>query len=250
MTQSEDIPEIKRYLTSSLAILEGQCPLSWWKVHATEYPTLARMARDILSIPLTSVAVERIFSGARDILPYRRNRMSHQMITALMLTKSWDSIHAKYAAPDTENIPAHVEEGLADLDENDVSLERQALRYDTEFLRRMVPVTREEAAGDWDTDSGDDSRTEPGEESEVDDADLADTSSQGSSPFSFSTHSAGAIGNSFQRSLLRDELGTPSPSTPRRGAKRPASPSVHLTPSMATRFQKKLRPTQRRNYKV
>jgi len=38
---------------------------------------------DILSIALTSVAVEGIISGARDILLYRRYRMGHEMITAL-----------------------------------------------------------------------------------------------------------------------------------------------------------------------
>ena len=65
------------------------------------------MVRDILSIPLTSVAVERVFSSARDILPYRQNRMGHEMITALMFTKSWDSIHVKYAA-EAETIPAHL----------------------------------------------------------------------------------------------------------------------------------------------
>jgi len=80
------------------------------------------MARDILSIPLTSVAVEHVFSGARDIFPYHRNQMGHVMITALMLTKSWDSIHAKYPAK-AEIIPTHVEEGLADLDDRNIALE-------------------------------------------------------------------------------------------------------------------------------
>jgi len=56
--QSEDAPEVKRYLTTAVVILNGQCPLGWWKAHAREYPTLARMARDILSIPVTSVPVE------------------------------------------------------------------------------------------------------------------------------------------------------------------------------------------------
>jgi len=101
------------------------------------------MARDILSLPLTSVAVERIFSGARNILPYCQNRMGHKMITVLMLTKSWDSIHAKYAAA-AETIPAHVEEGLADLDDQDVGLERQALRYEPEFLHRMMLIPLDE----------------------------------------------------------------------------------------------------------
>jgi len=195
MNRSEDIPEIQKYLASSLAILDEQCPLSWCKVHATEYPMLARMARDILSIPLTSVAVERVFSGARDILPYRRNRMGHEMSTALILTKSWDSIHAKYAA-EAENIPAHVEEGLADLDDHDVGLERQALRYDTEFLHCMMPIPLDERAELGDTDSEADSGTEVEEEFEVDD-DLADTSSQVSSPFSFSSQLTGARANAF-----------------------------------------------------
>jgi len=248
MNRSEDIPEIQRYLASCLAILDGQCPLSWWKVHATEYPMLARIARHILCIPLTSVAVERVFSGARDILPYRQNQMGHQMITALMLTKSWDLINAKYAL-EAENIPAHVEQGLADLDDHDVGLERQALRYDTEFLRRMMPIPLDEQARLGDTDSEADSGTEVEEEFEVDD-DLADISSQVSSPFSFSSRLTGARANSFQRRLLLEERGTPSPSTPHRRAKVPPSPTVHLTPAMATRVHKKLRPTQRRNYKV
>jgi len=161
------------------------------------------MARNILSIPLTSVVVERVFSGARDILPYRQDRMGHEMITGLMLTKSWDSIHAKYAV-EAENIPAHVEECLADLDDYDVGLERQALRYDTEFLCHMIPIPLDEQTGLGDTDSEADSGTEVEEEFEVDD-DLADTSSQVSSPFSFSSQFTGARANSFQCRLLLEE---------------------------------------------
>ena len=112
-----------------------------------------------------------------------------------------------------------------------------------------MPIPLDEQAGLGDTDSEADSGTEVEEEFEVDD-DLADTSSQVSSLFSFSSQLMGARANSFQRRLLQEERGTPSPSTPHRGAKRPPSPSVHLPPSMATRVQKKLRPTQRRNYKV
>jgi len=174
--------------------------------------------------------------------------MGHEMITVLMLTISWNSIHAKYSA-EAENIPAHFEEGLADLDDHDVGLERQALRYDAEFLRRMMSIPLNEQAGFGDTDSESDSGTEVAEEFEVDD-DLADTSSQVSSPFSFSSQLTGARANSFQRSLLLEERGTLSSSTTHLHAKQPPSPSVHLPPSMATRVQKKLRPTQRRNYKV
>jgi len=150
--QSEDIPEVQRYLTTAVAILQDQCPLAWWKVHSAEYPTIARMARDILSIPLTSVPVERLFSAARDILPYRRNRMGDKMITALLLTKSWDAAQAKYPILDHEVTPAHVEEGMTDLDPTELVVEKQALRYDADFLRRIVPVT-----GQDQDDSGSDS---------------------------------------------------------------------------------------------
>jgi len=57
-------------MTAPVAIIKDQFPIAWWKVHASEYPTVARMARDILSIPVTSVPVERLFRSARDIQPY------------------------------------------------------------------------------------------------------------------------------------------------------------------------------------
>ena len=112
-----------------------------------------------------------------------------------------------------------------------------------------MPIPLDEQVGLGDTDSEADSATAVEEEFQVDD-DLADISAQVSSPFSFSPQLTGGRANSFQCRLLLEERGTPSPSTPHRGAKRALSPSVHLTPSMATRVQKKLRPTQGRNYIV
>ena len=47
------------------------------------------MARDVLSILLTSVSVERVFSSARDVIPYRRNRLSPIMIEQLLVAKCW-----------------------------------------------------------------------------------------------------------------------------------------------------------------
>ena len=128
-----------------------------------------------MCIPLISVAVERVFSGARDFLPYSRNRMGYEMIRGLMLHKSWNSIHVKYAA-EAENIPAHFEEGLVDLDDIGEGLKRRALRYNTEFLCRMILSPLDEQAGLGHTDSEADSGTEVKVGFEVDD-DLADTSS-------------------------------------------------------------------------
>ena len=55
-----------RYLKVQLLVLENQEEfdiLKWWKGNALEYPTLARMAIDIFSIPAMSVEPERVFSG-------------------------------------------------------------------------------------------------------------------------------------------------------------------------------------------
>jgi hypothetical protein len=44
--------------------------LAWWYEKRTVYPTLACMALDYLSIPATSVNVERVFSHGRLILSH------------------------------------------------------------------------------------------------------------------------------------------------------------------------------------
>lgn len=45
---------------------------NWWKMHKGEYPQMAAAARDYLAIPASEVAVERVFSTARDVLGIRR----------------------------------------------------------------------------------------------------------------------------------------------------------------------------------
>jgi hypothetical protein len=69
-TNNDEIPiqelepetELSRYLEQ--APDEEAEPLSWWKAHIDEYPTLSRMARDYLTIQATSVASEKAFSIA------------------------------------------------------------------------------------------------------------------------------------------------------------------------------------------
>ncbi len=38
-------------------------PLMWWKQHVQEFPRLVRKARKYLSVPVTSVSPERLFSS-------------------------------------------------------------------------------------------------------------------------------------------------------------------------------------------
>jgi hypothetical protein len=58
-------------------------------MHELEYPHLARMARDYLAIPASSVPVERIFSGGTDLITPTRCRLSEDTIKYCMCLKSW-----------------------------------------------------------------------------------------------------------------------------------------------------------------
>ncbi|PNX65789.1 HAT family dimerization domain-containing protein, partial [Trifolium pratense] len=55
--------EVDWYLMENL---EKKSPgfdiMNWWKVNSTKYPILGQMARDILAIPLSTVASEFAFS--------------------------------------------------------------------------------------------------------------------------------------------------------------------------------------------
>jgi len=63
--------------------------LEWWKVNAERFPNLARIARDILAVQGGSVGVERVFSMARDVIPYRRSRLKSSTIRSSMQVKSY-----------------------------------------------------------------------------------------------------------------------------------------------------------------
>ncbi|KAJ5300123.1 hypothetical protein N7508_007366 [Penicillium antarcticum] len=81
LSKPED-DEIARYLARGI---ERQKPRAFWKEHENEFPILARMARDILSIPASGAGVERLFNCARDICHYRRGQLKPSTIRGLML---------------------------------------------------------------------------------------------------------------------------------------------------------------------
>src|SRR5262245_16511608 len=71
--------ERTRYLAAPVAALDTDV-LGWWKFHAGEYPCLARIARDYLAIPATSVPAERVFSGGADLVTKKRASLSEDSI--------------------------------------------------------------------------------------------------------------------------------------------------------------------------
>ncbi len=63
--------------------------LKWWKANAFDFPLMAQAARDYLPVPSAEVGVERLFSGARDVLGLRRHSMNAETMRWLMLLKGF-----------------------------------------------------------------------------------------------------------------------------------------------------------------
>lgn len=63
--------------------------LDWWKTNGSKYPIVSKMARDILAIPITTVASESAFSASGRILDPYCSRLSPKFMESLMCGKSW-----------------------------------------------------------------------------------------------------------------------------------------------------------------
>ncbi|CAN1215312.1 Putative AC transposase [Linum perenne] len=63
--------------------------LVWWKMNGVKFPTLQAMARDLLAIPVTSVASESAFSAGGRILVPHRSKVGHDAVKAMLCTKTW-----------------------------------------------------------------------------------------------------------------------------------------------------------------
>ncbi|KAJ6125925.1 hypothetical protein N7471_010418 [Penicillium samsonianum] len=74
--------EVENYLESGTTSID---PCSFWKGHQHEFPMLASVARDVLSIPATGAGVERLFNSARDICHYRRGSLKPTTIRDLVM---------------------------------------------------------------------------------------------------------------------------------------------------------------------
>jgi len=63
--------------------------IQWWQVAGLKYPTLRKIARDVLAIPVTTVASESAFSTSGRIISPHRSRLAPSMIEALMCMQAW-----------------------------------------------------------------------------------------------------------------------------------------------------------------
>ncbi|KAK3193104.1 hypothetical protein Dsin_024414 [Dipteronia sinensis] len=63
--------------------------LLWWKMQKGRYPILSKIARDVLAIPVSTVAFELAFSTGGRTLSSHRSRLHPHTVEALMCTQNW-----------------------------------------------------------------------------------------------------------------------------------------------------------------
>jgi hAT family protein len=80
--------DLDKYLAVP-AVKGGKDALEWWKHHHDEYPGLARIARDYLAIPATSVPSERVFSSGANLISDKRGSLNDDSIQACLCLGSW-----------------------------------------------------------------------------------------------------------------------------------------------------------------
>ncbi|KAI8525790.1 hypothetical protein RHMOL_Rhmol13G0257500 [Rhododendron molle] len=77
--------------------------LEYWKGSAMRYPELAKMARDLLAIPVSTVASESTFStGGRVISPFRSS-LKPNTVQALICLQDWMQAHNRAGKLDSSS---------------------------------------------------------------------------------------------------------------------------------------------------
>lgn len=78
--------------------------LQWWKSNTLKFRVLSEMAKDILSVPITTVASESTFSAGGRVLDQYRSSLKPNTVEALICTSDW--LRAEYKIPVSAPNPA------------------------------------------------------------------------------------------------------------------------------------------------
>ena len=82
--------ELDNYLEEKVLLRSAAFDiLGWWKTNGIKYPTLQKLAKDILAIPVSTVALESAFSTSGRLLCPHRSRLHEDTLEALMCAQSW-----------------------------------------------------------------------------------------------------------------------------------------------------------------
>ena len=69
--------------------------LNWWHEHKLTYPVLSIMAKDILTVPVSTISLESTFSMTSRIIEERRRKLKPEMVEMLTCIKDWETTEAR-----------------------------------------------------------------------------------------------------------------------------------------------------------
>ena len=100
--------ELDVYLSESIIEEEGSFDiLRWWKLNAERFPIMSSLERDVLVVPISTVASESAFSTGGRVLDCFRSSLSPKIVEALICSQDWLR---------TSSIPVSVEEALDEVE--------------------------------------------------------------------------------------------------------------------------------------
>uniref|UniRef100_I1PMA2 BED-type domain-containing protein n=1 Tax=Oryza glaberrima TaxID=4538 RepID=I1PMA2_ORYGL len=114
------VGELSNYLDSDAIRHESSDfnVLAWWNDHKMSYPMLSKLARDVLTVPVSTVSSESAFSLTGRIIEDRRTCLSSDHVEMLLSVKDWElaAEHAQYTA-DNQELVAQFENLYLDQEE-------------------------------------------------------------------------------------------------------------------------------------
>ena len=106
--------EVDKYLEETIEKDEYDFKiLGWWKMNSSKYRILSQIARDVLAIPVSTVASESALTTGGRVLDQFRSSLTPKLVECLICTQDW--LRASL-------IPIDVEESLDELEKLESSM--------------------------------------------------------------------------------------------------------------------------------
>ena len=82
--------------------------LRWWKINSKRFPILSTLARDVLVVPISTVASEYAFSIEGRVLDSFRSSLTPKIVEALICSADWMRLSSS---------PVSIEESLDEVEQ-------------------------------------------------------------------------------------------------------------------------------------
>ena len=103
---SAGISELTAYLDSDnvVAYDDDFDVLNWWHEHKLTFPVLCLLAKDIMTVPVSTTSSESTFSLSGRVIEERRRRLGADTVEMLICTKDWElgEEHGQHTVVDKE----------------------------------------------------------------------------------------------------------------------------------------------------